>query len=80
MAGMCLGTNNFFLGYISYLGINAATLFSLGAFVMTFGYKIYEALRMKSKYGAYFPYQFSNFMIKNDKVAHRTNGLASLDL
>ena len=66
MAGVFLGTNNFFLGFISDLGINAATLFSVGAFIFTVLYKFIEALRMKSKYGVYFPYEFSNFMFKNE--------------
>lgn len=47
MAGVFLGTNNFFLGFISDLGINAATLFSVGAFIFTLTYKFVEAIRMK---------------------------------
>jgi len=66
MAGVFLGTNNFFLGFISDLGINAATLFSLGAFVFTVGYKVVEAIRMKKNHGVYFPYEFSNHFYKND--------------
>lgn len=67
MAGVFLGTNNFFLGFISDLGINAATLFSLGAFIFTLTYKLVEAIRMKLKHGVYFPYEFSNFFKKNEK-------------
>ena len=33
MAGVCLGTNKFFLSYIAYLGLPAALVFSLGALV-----------------------------------------------
>jgi hypothetical protein len=47
MAGVFLGTNNFFLGFISDLGINAATLFSVGAFIFTLTYKFVEAIKMK---------------------------------
>jgi hypothetical protein len=65
MAGVFLGTNNFFLGFISDLGINAATLFSLGAFSFTTIYKLVEAIKMKKKFGFYFPYEYSNFMYKN---------------
>lgn len=43
-AGVFLGTNNFFLGFISDLGINAATLFSIGAFIFTTIYKLIEAI------------------------------------
>ena len=66
LAGVFLGTNNFFLGFISDLGINAATLFSLGAFIFTTGYKFIEALRMKAAHGKFFPYEFSNFMYRNE--------------
>ena len=66
MAGVFLGTNNFFLGFISDLGINAATLFSVGAFIFTATYKFVEAIKMKKKHGVYFPYELSNFMYKND--------------
>lgn len=66
MAGVFLGTNNFFLGFISDLGINAATLFSIGAFIFTAGYKVVEAIRMKKSHGVYFPYEFSNHFYKND--------------
>ena len=55
MAGVFLGINNFFLGFISGLGINAATEFSIGALVFTLGYKIIEALKMKAEHGVYFP-------------------------
>ena len=65
MAGVCLGTNNFFLGFISELGINAATLFSVGAFIFTSTYKFVEAIKMKKKHGKYFPLEFSNFMYQN---------------
>ena len=65
MAGVCLGINNFFLGFISSLGLNAATEFSIGAFVFTLGYKIIEAFRMRAQHGAFFPLQFSNFMQKS---------------
>jgi len=66
MAGVFLGTNNFCLGFISELGVNAASLFSLGAFVFTTLYKLVEACRMKRKHGVYFPYEFSNFFKKNE--------------
>jgi hypothetical protein len=66
MAGVFLGTNNFFLGFISDLGINAATLFSVGAFIFTLGYKLVEAIRMKKNHGVYFPYEFSNHLYKNE--------------
>ena len=68
LAGCFLGTNNFFLGFISDLGINAATLFSLGAFIFTIIYKLVEACRMKSKHGSFFPYKFSNFFKENEKT------------
>lgn len=68
LAGCFLGTNNFFLGFISDLGINAATLFSLGAFIFTTLYKLVEACRMKSKHGSFFPYQYSNFFKENPKT------------
>jgi hypothetical protein len=67
MAGVFLGINNFFLGFISSLGINAATEFSIGALTFTLLYKLFEALRMKAKYGEYFPLNFSNFMQKDSK-------------
>ena len=46
-AGVFLGTNNFFLGIISELGIAAAWIFSLGAIGFTLSYKFVEAIRMK---------------------------------
>ena len=46
-AGVFLGTNNFFLGIISELGIAAAWIFSLGAIGFTLTYKLFEAIQMK---------------------------------
>ena len=45
LAGVCLGTNNFFLGYISNLGLKAAFEFSLGALIVCTGIKVALAVR-----------------------------------
>ena len=47
MAGICLGFNNFMLGLISDLGVNAAYIFSLGALIYTIGIKFYQIIRLK---------------------------------
>jgi hypothetical protein len=47
LSGICLGTNNFFLSYISKLGLPAALIFSVGALVFCVILKIYFAFRSK---------------------------------
>ena len=47
VAGCCLGTNNFFLGFISNLGIAAAFEFSLGAMIVTLTVKLIFAIKAK---------------------------------
>jgi len=47
LAGVCLGTNNFFLGFISNLGLKAAFEFSLGAFIVTLFIKVFLAFKSK---------------------------------
>ena len=46
-AGVFLGINNYFLGYISTLGIAAAMEFSLGAFIITTLVKVFIAMKEK---------------------------------
>ena len=60
LAGVCLGTNNFFLSYISDLGIPAALEFSLGALIFCIFWKIGFAVRSKKRTGEYFPLDGSN--------------------
>ena len=40
LAGILLGINNFLLGLISDIGIGAAFIFSLGAIIFTFNFRI----------------------------------------
>ena len=68
MAGVFLGTNNFFLGFISELGIAAAFEFSLGALLVTSIVKLVVAIRSKRQTGHFFPYERSNFFRKNEKT------------
>lgn len=68
---MCLGVNNFFLGYISELGIAAAFEFSLGAFCISMFIKIIVALIEKKKTGSFFPYETSNYF-KEDPVTGKS--------
>ena len=64
-AGVFLGINNYFLGYISTLGIAAAMEFSLGAFTITTLIKVFIAIKNKSLTGSYFPFKTSNFFKKD---------------
>lgn len=61
LAGVFLGTNNFFLGFISDLGIAAAFEFSLGAMIVTLTVKLILAIKAKSTKGVFFPVETSNF-------------------
>ena len=61
IAGVCLGTNNFFLGFISELGLAAAFEFSLGAMIVTLTVKLVFAIRAKRNTGEFFPIETSNF-------------------
>lgn len=65
IAGICLGVNNYFLGYISFLGPLAALEFSVGAFTVTTTYKCLEAIRFKYSHGSFFPIEHSNFFELN---------------
>ena len=65
MAGVFLGINNFFLGFISELGLAAAFEFSLGALIVTLIVKLVVACKSKRKTGKFFPYESSNFLKKN---------------
>ena len=67
VAGCCLGTNNFFLGFISKLGIAAAFEFSLGAMIVTLTVKLVLAIKAKKEKGVFFPVETSNFVYE-DKV------------
>ena len=77
MAGVCLGTNNFFLSYIAYLGLPAALIFSLGALVGCLIWKIFFAIKAKSSGGEFFPTETSNMLKldikKNARVCNCVN-------
>ena len=73
MAGVFLGTNNFFLGFISELGLAAAFEFSLGAFIVTLIIKTIVAIKSKRVTGQFFPLKSSNFYVKD-----KANGVVSI--
>ena len=73
MAGVFLGTNNFFLGFISELGLAAAFEFSLGAFILTLIVKTIIAIKSKRATGQFFPLKSSNFYVKD-----KANGVVSI--
>lgn len=70
IAGICLGTNNFCLSYISDSFPHNLWLFSLGAVIFTSTYRIIMAIKNKRECGQFFPVETSNLLTydENSKV------------
>ena len=61
-SGIFLGINNFLLGLISTLGVEAAYIFSIGALVYTLSIKLYYVLKNKYKNGKFVDFEKSNLI------------------
>ena len=80
MAGIFLGFNNFMLGLISDLGINAAYLFSCGALFYTFTIRIYDILVLKYYTNVFWDIKDSNLIKINNQGKMKPNYINVLGL